>query len=341
LPIVAIAASCSGSADRGTDTAAAINAITASASTSRAANLPSLDKAQRYALIVAIRDYPNPSHNLPGPLQDASAIRRVLMTRFGIMQSNILQLSNRGANREAVIAAFRNHLAKADSNGVALFYFIGHGLDMDRNYSVQDPEQSGRDQALYLWGANGSGAILLDDELNVLLRDLPAKRRIVIIDACYSGTSIKNNRGLGHRIVAAGEGDAGDSLVSIEYLMNVKYQRAGDPAQLPQQFISDGQQLADIDSLPLVFMSAADEKEPAWSATNWPTTNQSRSVFSFYLETNLRTYDNTKSFETLVSDVRAGVSARPACVKQRARCQTPQLRGALARESLMAVLGSP
>jgi hypothetical protein len=109
--------------------------------------LPALDPNQRFALLVGVGHYPKPEYDLPGPAGDVRATRDLLINRFGFAPANIVVLPDAAATRDSIIWGFRQHLAKAGPGGLAVFYFVGHGLRLDKNYSVQDPEPENKDQA--------------------------------------------------------------------------------------------------------------------------------------------------------------------------------------------------
>ena len=298
---------------------------------------PSLDNSKRFALLVSIGTYPSRLHNLPGPPFDAAGFQDVLVSRLGIPRENIVHLADGQANRRAIIETFRSHLSKAGENGMALFYFVGHGVTLDSNYSVQDPEITGKDQAYFVWGEQGNGSIVLDDELHALVNESGAGRTVVIIDACHSGTSNRDGIGLfkyGLRTLGISS-DSGDAIP-----MMVAMNKQRSPFVIPSSFISDGKQIAALDQLPLVLMTGADEAETAWSVRNWSGSNISRSVFSFHFESALRAADPNETFASLMLNVGRQVRGWSECVKHRVFCQTPQLRGGLKTAPLSSVLGT-
>lgn len=137
----------------------------------------------RYALLIGIDDYPSAS--LSTCVNDVAAIRELLMRRFGFNQRDILELTDSKATRQAVIAGFRNHLAKAGPAGVAVFFFSGHGTQvLDAKSPLPGDESDGSDEALCLWDYSP----LLDDELNQLISELPTKQVLVVLDMCHAGT---------------------------------------------------------------------------------------------------------------------------------------------------------
>lgn len=146
-----------------------------------------------YVLIAAIDDYPGTENDLASTRVDAALMRDAFAARFGVPPGRIRVLLDRQATRTAVIAGFREHLAQAGPGGTAIFYYSGHGLRLDDNAGWPDAEDDGRDEALYLWSASESGAVLLDDELGLLADDLAAAHTLLILDACFSGTGARGD----------------------------------------------------------------------------------------------------------------------------------------------------
>ena len=152
--------------------------------------------SERYALLVGVNDYPGSAHDLGGgPLVDVDLMRDLLITKFGFRAKNILVLRDLEGNREQLIQAFRRHLGQAGPKGAAVFYYSGHGMQLEENQNrtgAVDREADNRDEALALWGTQGDlYGYLLDDELGVLIDELKTDRVLVILDDCHSGTSAR------------------------------------------------------------------------------------------------------------------------------------------------------
>lgn len=89
-------------------------------------------------------------------------------------------------NRDATTAAIRAELAKASAemaeDEIFIFYFSGHGAQL----MLGCEEHS----ALALYETNLSdlaGTALVDSDLLALLKEIPARRQVIILDACHSG----------------------------------------------------------------------------------------------------------------------------------------------------------
>jgi len=113
------------------------------------------DPNDKYALLVGINDYPGTGSDLLGPVEDAEAMRAVLMDRYDFDPENIVMLTDENATRSAIANAFIRHLGQAGPDGVAVFFYSGHGTQMQGNIGISaplDPEEDGIDESLYVWG---------------------------------------------------------------------------------------------------------------------------------------------------------------------------------------------
>lgn len=137
----------------------------------------------RYALLVGIDDYEDSP--LSTCVNDANKIRQLLRWRFAFKDRNILQLTDGQATRSAIIDGFRKHLAQAGPNGVAVFFFSGHGRQVfDSRSPNPGDERDSYDEVLCL----SNDAILFDDELNQLISELRTDNVLVMLDMCHAGT---------------------------------------------------------------------------------------------------------------------------------------------------------
>ncbi|MFN2571158.1 MAG: caspase domain-containing protein [Gemmatimonadales bacterium] len=154
------------------------------------------DPDERYALLVGVSDYPGRLLDLNGStLNDVELMKSVLVDKYGFNPSNILVLRDVEGNREQIIQAFQRHLGQAGPNGLAVFYYSGHGTQLPDNRYLTgpaDPETSdNKDEALAVWGAAADYGLILDDELGELVGGLKAGRVLVVLDDCYSGTGTR------------------------------------------------------------------------------------------------------------------------------------------------------
>jgi hypothetical protein len=154
------------------------------------------DPNGRYALLVAADDYPGEDNDLNGgPSNDSQLMRQLLIEKYGFKPENIVMLKDVEANRDQIIEAFRRHLGQAGPNGVAVFHYSGHGMQMPDNRGwtgADDPEPDGKDEAIATWGTQGDlYGYILDDEMAVLTGELKAGHTLIVLDMCHAGTGTR------------------------------------------------------------------------------------------------------------------------------------------------------
>jgi hypothetical protein len=297
---------------------------------------------KRYALLVAISQYPPPTHRASGSVPDARDLYGVLLSDYGFEPENIDTLFDRAATRQAIIERFRSLLGRADSEDLVIFYFAGHGTLLPRNYSVQDHEASGNDQALKVWGTDNRGSVILDDELGHLIRGLKTRRALVIVDACFAGTL--NYLIPPIPIPKVADPSAGDA----EPYVLVASTDPKDPAEdFPAAFISDGDDLMLADPIArwgpdvepqdhtLLVGTAEDEEGMGWS--NWPTRGQDHNMFSYYLIEQLKRRPFGVTPKQLAHDVELAIQTDQKC--RGYDCQHPRATGTQSTQPLAQLIG--
>jgi hypothetical protein len=86
--------------------------------------------------------------DLSGAVNDATAMKEILMDRFGFEERNIILLTNEEASADRILTLLQTHLIDtAQSGDVSLFYFAGHGSRI-RNTSERNRDTSGYDSTL-------------------------------------------------------------------------------------------------------------------------------------------------------------------------------------------------
>lgn len=141
------------------------------------------------ALLIATTSYEDPIHNLPGIALDLEEMHR-FSRKLGFSEDSIKTLSGADVTLENVRAQFGGFLTDGVQPEDSVFiYYSGHGMQVpDRNGDEDDR----RDEAISMYNlapaVAGWDGILLDDEFSALLRALPSKNVVVVVDACHSGT---------------------------------------------------------------------------------------------------------------------------------------------------------
>jgi len=157
------------------------------------------------ALLIGVSEYANSENNLPGINVDLKVMHSVAR-QMGYRDENILQLRDSQVTAEGVTRAVRDWLVKdVTAQDRVLLYYSGHGSQVK---DLNGDESDGYDEVLSMHDLRiidgDYTGVLLDDDFNQLLAEIPSERVAVVVDACCSGTAVR-----GHHVdhSAYGEGD--------------------------------------------------------------------------------------------------------------------------------------
>ncbi len=153
-----------------------------------------------FALIVAINSYHQDDINdLNGCLNDLDGINSFLEAHCNKEKDLNLKLhktilKNENATRQAVINEFKM-FESAQDNDVCLFYFSGHGAQIDAPKEFWH-ESDRKLEAIVCHAEKGNDNLLIDKELSFLIANAQKDKEIhfiVITDSCHSGSNTKDN----------------------------------------------------------------------------------------------------------------------------------------------------
>lgn len=160
-----------------------------------------------YALLVGIDNYHPESKpqvkSLTGCINDIKAIEAYLRDRIDkgsewtLVESTDIPwiLTDEKATRQAIINGFQQHLCKADSDDVVLFYYAGHGsqVKVPEAFSHLEPDQYNETLICYDSRIADSWDIA-DKELAYLISQVSknSPHTVVILDCCHSGTGTRD-----------------------------------------------------------------------------------------------------------------------------------------------------
>lgn len=117
--------------------------------------------------------------NLKYPVKDVRDVMNALVknsTQFGKIDSTIL--TNEQLTRES-FGLIREKLSKSTVDDIVVLFFNGHGIvSRDQGYFLCTPKVNPLNPEV--------GGIRYDD-FESLLENIPARRKLILIDACYSG----------------------------------------------------------------------------------------------------------------------------------------------------------
>lgn len=141
-----------------------------------------------WAVVVGINEYQH-WPKLGHAVNDALAVRDLLVNRFGFPAQNVITLLDKEANRERILAALGDTLGNADRvdrEDRVLFFYAGHGatrlLPSGRSigYIVPVDADSGNLQSSCI-------SMTQFQDINEVI---PAKHLLYLMDACYGGLAL-------------------------------------------------------------------------------------------------------------------------------------------------------
>jgi hypothetical protein len=127
--------------------------------------------------------------NLEGAVNDAAAMREILIQRFGFEERNVILLTNQEATADQILGALQNHLIdNAKPGDVSLFYYAGHGSRI-RNTAPRNDNAGGFDSTIIPSDALLGVPDIRAKELVRIYAQAPRRhiRLTVIEDSCFSG----------------------------------------------------------------------------------------------------------------------------------------------------------
>lgn len=151
------------------------------------------------ALIIGIDLYKPPAEstqsttrslwrNLNGCVNDAEAMKTMIMAKYGFSQQHIHQLYNQEASRENILSAIQELLQTSQKGDAVLIFYAGHGSQVVNSLSA---EQDQRDETIVPADAYKGAADIRDKELAALFNRFLDKGVVltVIFDSCHSGSA--------------------------------------------------------------------------------------------------------------------------------------------------------
>lgn len=150
-------------------------------------------QAADQALLIGVGDYQSLEPPLPGIPLDIMTMRE---TAYLLGFDKITELQGKQATLAAIRQALKQFATQVGPNDRVLIYFSGHGSSVPDQNSDEEDKQ---DEAWLTYDTqlrddeNGQylETLLLDDEVEDLLKQIPSKNILVALDACHSGTATK------------------------------------------------------------------------------------------------------------------------------------------------------
>lgn len=157
--------------------------------------VPAITK--KYLIAISVSDYKDARHNLKYAVKDGRDMARLFAGKNAIVDT----LFNQNATRENIIA-LKQKLMQTHVDDEVILYISGHGL-LDKNYdfyfatydiNFEDPAEKG----------------ILYDDLEGLLDGIPARKKLLLMDACHSGEVDKDEVEVKDAVADLGDGKKGD-----------------------------------------------------------------------------------------------------------------------------------
>jgi hypothetical protein len=159
-----------------------------------------VETGTRFALIVAIKDYPpfdSPEGDLAGCDVDADAMANLLVSGFGFAAGNVFVLKDKNATRANIAGALVELGKRAGPHDAVLFYYSGHGAQIP---DLDGDEEDGWDEAIVpcdpkparIATEEEMGVFLSDDAMREIFDAYKTKNVTMIFDSCHSGDAIRD-----------------------------------------------------------------------------------------------------------------------------------------------------
>ena len=134
-------------------------------------------------LVIGISEYNDPRHYLPAARSDAAAVGSLLTTRTQGWYNQVapIRLYDRTATRAGIEAAFERLTVESHPEDIAVIFFAGHGVDDGMQFYLVPSDVS---------VAAPGGAGFSTAALAKAIERIPARKKLLIVDACQLGGSL-------------------------------------------------------------------------------------------------------------------------------------------------------
>lgn len=136
-------------------------------------------KPDLYIVAIGVTEYENSEYNLGFAAKDADDITKLFSKHRKIYNKiHVNKILNKDATKSKILQV-KKELMKTNVNDVVVIFFAGHGvLDADVNYYLATSEIN---------TDNLSETALRYDKFESLFDEIPARKKVIFIDACHSG----------------------------------------------------------------------------------------------------------------------------------------------------------
>jgi tetratricopeptide (TPR) repeat protein len=150
--------------------------------------IPELPKpvGKNYLLMIGVNNYKFWT-KLNTPLNDLKELKNVLCERYQFSKNNTIELIDAGFNEDSLDAAFNYLIDTLREEDRLLIYYAGHGYKdpvMDEGFWIPFDAKPGK-RTDYIKNA----------DIVSYIKPIKARHILLIMDACYSGTLLRAERG--------------------------------------------------------------------------------------------------------------------------------------------------
>jgi len=141
-----------------------------------------------------------PTGKLKYCASDARRFADAMTSKMGVKQSDVRLVLGSDATYEGFVSGLQWLASKSQPEDSVVVYFSGHGTSIPDQPPLDEPD--GRDECFVLHNmltkptdfrtAIRQKIIMVDDDFNRYLKQIPARKKIVVADACHSGTIHKS-----------------------------------------------------------------------------------------------------------------------------------------------------
>lgn len=158
-------------------------------------------KAERYALLAGVSDYMDKSiPTLQGPKNDIESIKKILLKNYYFKEKNIITLINGEATKKNILDNLKRLDDASKAGDFLFFYFSGHGTspyDPSFNLNISPTTGAIVPYDLITADKNFSEKLIIGQkDLKPIFLEMERKDKkiFVIIDACFSGNTVRSTK---------------------------------------------------------------------------------------------------------------------------------------------------
>ncbi|UKN02149.1 caspase family protein [Paracrocinitomix mangrovi] len=212
-------------------------------------------KPNLYLYTLGVSEYEQADFNLNYAAKDASDIQQLYSSTKDVFNQVISKkMTNEGVTLES-LQAIKDELMNTNVDDVVCLFFAGHGiLDVELNYFLASHDIDFKDP-----GTRGIPYEAFED----ILDDIPARKKLIMIDACHSGEIDKEEVAL---IESEGQNQTEEGDVTFRAVTSTTLQQVGlsNSFELMKELFNDVRK-----SSGTVIISSAGGMEYAMEGGDW------------------------------------------------------------------------